>query len=193
MGNALGGGRSDLRTAGDTRAASDGQTTDGQGADDRGDATGDPPHGAGPAAGPAWEAVWETGWEPPPDLRAAAHARAFTLRALRDRTADRGAIDDIVLMVDELITNAVLHGTGPVRLRLRLSGPLLTGEIHDAGAAAPAPPGPGPALTDWSEDGRGLLLVAALATDFGIRPEPPGKTVWFTRLLGGDHHPNGRR
>ncbi|WP_067472147.1 ATP-binding protein [Actinomadura hibisca] len=125
-------------------------------------------------------------WELAAETRAASRARDLTCRALREwRVPDPADIDDVVLMVDELITNAILHGTGPVRLRLRLDGALLTGEVGDGNPAAPAPPGPGPALLDWAEDGRGLLLVGALATEFGIRPEPAGKTVWFSRLLAG--------
>ncbi|MGI5169730.1 ATP-binding protein [Spirillospora sp. CA-253888] len=131
-------------------------------------------------------------WELAAEARAASRARALTGRALREwRVPDPADIDDVVLMVDELITNAVLHGGGPVRLRLRLDGPLLTGEVGDRNPAAPAPPGPGPGVLDWAEDGRGLLLVGALATDFGVRPEPAGKTVWFSRLLHGMNGRNG--
>ncbi|MFC9974712.1 ATP-binding protein [Spirillospora sp. NPDC127200] len=133
-------------------------------------------------------------WELAAETRAASRARALTGRALREwRVPDPADIDDVVLMVDELITNAILHGGGPVRLLLRLDGPLLTGEIGDGNPAAPAPPGPGPGLMDWAEDGRGLLLVGALATDFGVRPEPTGKTVWFSRLLHGMNGRNGAR
>ena len=55
-----------------------------------------------------------------------------------------------------------------------------------------APPAPGapPHVLDWAEAGRGLLLVAALATEFGAHPDGAGKTVWFTRLLSPlDSHP----
>ncbi|MEW2360247.1 ATP-binding protein [Spirillospora sp. NPDC029432] len=126
-------------------------------------------------------------WRLPHAPASAADARALTARTLTGWNAgtpeDR---DDVVLMVDELVTNAVVHGRGPVRLRLRLDGTLLTAEVADDDPAAPTPPGRGPDLLDWAENGRGLLLVGSLASAFGTRPEGPGKTVWFTRLL---HHP----
>ncbi|GGT98166.1 anti-sigma regulatory factor (Ser/Thr protein kinase) [Actinomadura citrea] len=127
-------------------------------------------------------------WDLAADTRAAARARALTRRSLRRwRVTGPDDVADVVLIVDELVTNAVVHGTGPVHLALRLeatqAGARLTGEVGDADPRAPgAPAGPPPVL-DWSEAGRGLLLVACLATEFGARPAPPGKTVWFTRDL----------
>ncbi|TYB42102.1 ATP-binding protein [Actinomadura chibensis] len=154
-----------------------------------------------------------------PGADAASRARALTRRALREwHVTGPADADDIVLIVDELVTNAVVHGDGPVRLTLRLDGPpdrrRLTGDVHDDGARAPAKapaPPTGAQPPDWSEAGRGLLLVAALATAHGTRPDTArpnttdntsntsntdstggtGKTVWFTRLLA-PHHPGAR-
>ncbi|MFC4907335.1 ATP-binding protein [Actinomadura gamaensis] len=154
---------------------------------------------AAPTAAPvtASAAVPAEEWVLAADPRAAAHARTLTTRTLRDWTrrghlaADPCALDDVILIVDELITNAVVHGRGTVRLRLTLDGapatPVLLGEITDDHPGLPASvragrPAPPPVL-DWSEDGRGLLLVDALATDYGAYARPPGKTVWFTRSL----------
>ncbi|GAA4070583.1 ATP-binding protein [Actinomadura miaoliensis] len=134
--------------------------------------------------GPARRAARAATWELAPETPAAAHARALTARALRSwRVTDATDVDDVVLMIDELVANAVVHGAPPVRLRLRLDGTCLVAEVTDADPAAPARPcGQAPR---WSEEGRGLLLVAALATAFGCRPDPPGKVVWFTRVLRG--------
>ncbi|WP_433479474.1 ATP-binding protein [Spirillospora sp. CA-142024] len=123
-------------------------------------------------------------WELDADPRAASRARALTTRTLRRwHVTDTADVDDIVLIVDELVTNAVVHGTGPVHLTLRLDRARLTGEVGDGADAAPGVPAGPPPVLDWSEAGRGLLLVAALATEFGARPAPSGKTVWFTRSL----------
>lgn len=147
-----------------------------------------------PAAAPAAAGTGEGGsgggaqaaWELRTGPRAAAQARRLTARTLRGwRVTEPGDVDDVVLMVGELVTNAVVHGAGPVRLALRLDGRRLLAEVRDADPALPALPAlPAAAgAPDWAEAGRGLLLVAALAAEHGARPERDGKTVWFTRLL----------
>lgn len=130
-------------------------------------------------------------WELVAETRAASRARALTLETLRGwQVTDAADIDDIVLMVDELITNAIVHGTGPVRLRLRLDGTEIVAEVSDGCPITPLVPAE-PGILDWSEAGRGLLLVDALASDFGARAEGRGKTMWFTRLLHATNGANG--
>ncbi|MFF5261488.1 ATP-binding protein [Actinomadura viridis] len=136
-------------------------------------------------------------WDLAAETTSAAAARTLTAEALRRwRVDDREDVDDIVLMVHELVTNAVVHGHGRVRLRLCLHGarhgPRLTAEVGDGNPAAPGPPGPGPEILCWAEGGRGLLLVGALASAFGTRPQGEGKTVWFSRdLRAVNAHPPG--
>ncbi|SEG81628.1 Histidine kinase-like ATPase domain-containing protein [Thermomonospora echinospora] len=123
-------------------------------------------------------------WELAGDTTAAARARALTRRTLiLWRVEDPADVDDVVLMVDELVTNAIVHGTGPVRLRLRLEGRELLAEVGDDSPLVPRPRRADPAAVDWSETGRGLLLVTALAGDHGTRQSGHGKVVWFSRLL----------
>ena len=132
-----------------------------------------------------WSGARTAAWELPADLRAPGQARALTRTELASwRLADPEDVDDVVLMVDELVANAVVHGKGPIRLRLLLDGLLLRGEISDDSPLEPPPP-PRDERSFDAEDGRGLFLVAMLAADSGCRNDVAGKTVWFTRWLSG--------
>ncbi|MFF7527961.1 ATP-binding protein [Streptomyces bobili] len=90
------------------------------------------------------------------------------------------AHDVVVLVVAELAANAVLHGRVPGRdFALSLSHDDSRGvvriEVTDTHPARPA------RLTSGTDKdgGRGLLLVDALAADWGVDDRlGPGKTVW---------------
>ncbi|MFE5721890.1 ATP-binding protein [Streptomyces erythrochromogenes] len=94
------------------------------------------------------------------------------------------AHDTLALLVAELAANAVRHGRVPgrdFRVRLTTMHPATVRiEVTDTrGERLPDPVGhpPGPDRTD----GRGLLLVEALASRWGWHFRPcgaPGKTVW---------------
>jgi anti-sigma regulatory factor (Ser/Thr protein kinase) len=89
----------------------------------------------------------------------------------------RADLDDAVLAVSELITNAVLHGDGPVEVRVSHRPGLLRVEVTDDGRAVPLPRHAG--LGD--ERGRGLHIVDAVTSRWGVAPKRSGrgKTVWF--------------
>ncbi|EGX57888.1 hypothetical protein SZN_20522 [Streptomyces zinciresistens K42] len=109
-------------------------------------------------------------------------------RLVSHRLNDRGhpytapANEALTLITAELTANAVRHGHVPGRdfhLRLTLTEDAVRIEVTDT--RAEQQPAPSPPPTDLlSESGRGLLLVAALADDWGVTPRPaaPGKTVW---------------
>ncbi|MFH8591487.1 PAS domain S-box protein [Streptomyces rimosus] len=87
--------------------------------------------------------------------------------------------DTAVLLASELMTNAVRHALGPVRLEIWYSDRELGVEVTDRST-----PRPCARLAGCDEEsGRGLLLVEALADAWSTRPETNGKTVWFTLQL----------
>ncbi|KAF3469878.1 ATP-binding protein [Streptomyces sp. Tu 3180] len=96
--------------------------------------------------------------------------------------------ETLTLITAELSANAVRHGRVPgrdfhVRLAAQESGELRL-EVSDArGERRPAVVPPADPDT---ESGRGLLLVAALADDWGVtdRRGGPGKTVWASLKAG---------
>lgn len=90
-----------------------------------------------------------------------------------------GRADDALLLLSELLTNAVRHGEGPVTLRVCRTLTELTVEVGDR---SPHLPRPRLAAKD-AESGRGLLLVRALAAGWGVQPTDEGKTTWFTLKL----------
>ncbi|WTT79751.1 ATP-binding protein [Streptomyces sp. NBC_00080] len=90
--------------------------------------------------------------------------------------------ETLTLITAELTANAVRHGHVPGRdfhLHLTLAEGIARIEVTDT--RAEKQPLASPSTTDsLSESGRGLLLVAVLADDWGVSPRwaAPGKTVW---------------
>ncbi|GGL13284.1 hypothetical protein Sme01_69580 [Sphaerisporangium melleum] len=93
--------------------------------------------------------------------------------------------DDVVLAVAELLANAVGHGAPPIRLSLWLSGGDFCVRVTDHGPEQPRYL----ELDLEAVHGRGLAIVAALATDTGVTslPDGLGKTIWARWRLP-DHH-----
>ncbi|MGW6852066.1 PAS domain S-box protein [Streptomyces virginiae] len=83
------------------------------------------------------------------------------------------------LLVSELLSNAVRHGRGPLRLRLRQAGRELGVEVCDG---SPVLPQARFAAPD-AESGRGLLLVDSMASSWGTLPTAESKAVWFALPL----------
>lgn len=108
------------------------------------------------------------------DPVAVRHARSFMATTLEDwRLAS--LVDPAVLLVSEVVTNAVLHARTPFRLELSASASALRTEVYDGSPAEPRlRPADGAATT-----GRGLLLLEAMASRWGWQPAGPGKMVWF--------------
>jgi anti-sigma regulatory factor (Ser/Thr protein kinase) len=109
---------------------------------------------------------------------------SFARRAMRRAAVlwklDRDTTETALLLVSELATNAIRHGTPPVRMSLRLDQYRLRVEVTDCSPALPQLGHPGPDQTN----GRGLQIVQQLAAKWGARalPRRVGKTVWFDLL-----------
>jgi anti-sigma regulatory factor (Ser/Thr protein kinase) len=113
----------------------------------------------------------------PADPGAPAQARHATDSALGDvaTTVRQSAL----LVVSELVTNAVVHAGEPLRLRVRRIRDQLRIELADGCPDVPVRHDPHPT----QPSGRGLLLVASLADRWGNAPTPQGKLVWAELAL----------
>lgn len=108
------------------------------------------------------------------DIASAGLARGLVQELCSEWGIDR-VVDDAMLVVSELVTNAIVHAGGEAELRLFPSPGMLRIEVADNGAEAPDPHLAG----DDDEHGRGLLLVAVLSAAWGTEPtESGGKVVW---------------
>lgn len=137
----------------------------------------------------------------PGNPMAPAAARRFVRAALADwaelsvpaaaGVTDRFA-DDAVLLVSELVTNAVVHAGTTVELLCRLdeaglgeSCDTLVIEVSDHHPARAVRSEPVPQPPGTPEYGRGLQLVATLSDSWGITYRTGTKTVWARLPVGG--------
>lgn len=117
------------------------------------------------------------------DARSVRETRDFTVSTLREWGVD-DRLDDIVIVVSELLTNAIRHARPaiadrrlrwPIRLDLLQSGPCVLCLIADPSDQPPIPRETG----CLAEAGRGLQIVAALSDQWGFTPPGEmGKVVW---------------
>lgn len=121
---------------------------------------------------PAWAGgIRARRWQLPNEPASIGRARHAVLRTCRAWEAGDPA--DAELVVSELVANAVLHGWGPLSLRLHDTGDGLRIEVGDSN---PTPP----SATDGHAGrigGFGMRIVERLA-DWGWRPAGAGKVVW---------------
>jgi serine phosphatase RsbU (regulator of sigma subunit) len=82
--------------------------------------------------------------------------------------------DDAALVVSELVTNAMLHGGGCTGLETSAIADGLRIEVRDSSRIPPLVGRP----SDESLTGRGVRLVASIASRWGADAEPDGKVVW---------------
>lgn len=84
-------------------------------------------------------------------------------------------LEPVLLVVSELVGNAVRHGRPPVGMRLRKAGRGVRVDVHDEDSSSPA----ATTAESGAESGRGLFLVDAVASESGVELiEGDGKVVW---------------
>jgi hypothetical protein len=98
--------------------------------------------------------------------------------------------DIAILLASDLITSAIIYGDGQtVTLAIRCSRGQLRIDVYDQSRYLPAradePAG--------ADTGRGLVLVAALSTEWGSFRTPAGKAMYFTLAFPHDLPLDGDR
>ena len=115
-----------------------------------------------------------------PAVPASAGEARRTVRELLEEWAVTPDVrEDALLITSELVTNALTHTMSEwIVCRLHLTGQRLRIEVEDqnSGHALPARRRPGPD----DQNGRGLMLVGMLSSDWGVNdtPQRSGRVVW---------------
>jgi len=93
----------------------------------------------------------------------------------------------VILVVDELVTNAIVHAGTPIRVTVGRKENFYRCIVHDECAE-----GPYPRIIDLAEGwGRGLRVVALFSEAWGVERDAGGTTVWAE--IDADHAATRRR
>ena len=109
----------------------------------------------------------------PPDTESPGRARSFVRQALADEPGD--ITDMVLLLVSEVVTNAVLHARSQIRLGIGWNGDAVRVEVADH---SPLPATPR-RFAELATTGRGMQMVDQVADSWGLRPVDDGKVIWF--------------
>ena len=139
-----------------------------------------------PGAAPDWTRSPITTQTLSMDAEAVRAGREFCVAALRSWGATQRC-EDIIIVVSELLTNALRHAVPglsrprpnwPIRLGLLCSEPCVLCAVADPSSSIPVPRKPG----RLAETGRGLHVVSSLSDKWGYTtyttPSDTGKVVW---------------
>lgn len=112
--------------------------------------------------------------ELPAEPRSAGQARQAVTSALITEVPD-SALDTLVLLTSELVTNVVAHARTACHLGVELFPDVVRVSVSDEDERPLDPRAAG----DDAESGRGLALLDMLSSNWGVINRPSGKTVWF--------------
>lgn len=96
---------------------------------------------------------------------------------LAEAGVDSARIDEVLLVVSELLVNAIRHVRfGQLDVSWSIGDGNVLVSVADDSRREPEPREALPHETS----GRGIAIVRALSTDWGVEPTPTGKRVWAT-------------
>jgi serine/threonine-protein kinase RsbW len=88
------------------------------------------------------------------------------------------------LLASELVSNAVVHGEGPIVVRLKSDGARVRLEVGDDGRGGRPLPGAAAMTPTRAVGGWGLRFVDQLAERWGTQYDGGGTTVWTETRTG---------
>ena len=109
-----------------------------------------------------------------PDVSSLGTGRRFVARTLREWDIPEARIESVMLVANELVANAIVHAQSAPVLSLEARGADLLVRVEDESPSLPIARQP----EVYDEQGRGLMLVEALADRWGCDPTTTGKTIW---------------
>lgn len=113
----------------------------------------------------------------PPTLASVRAGRHFVRDVLLDWQLPQ-LVDDAQLCTSELVTNAVRHAGTEVVVTVRLDT-CVTVAVDDRNPDL-SHPVIARAAHPWASGGRGLAIVEAVSSQWGVAPAAAGKCVWFS-------------
>jgi len=92
-------------------------------------------------------------------------------RFVEDALAGAPSLDDVVLAASEFAANVIRHAQTPFTVRLDTDEDRVRLEVSDGSSIIPA-------VEDISESYRGLRMIEAISSRWGVEATRSGKTVW---------------
>jgi anti-sigma regulatory factor (Ser/Thr protein kinase) len=108
-------------------------------------------------------------------VKAEAISPGVTRRAFAAHFALFSRLDDLLLCLSEVVTNAVLHGEPPIVIAGGIVDAAVRVEVRDGSTTSPVRR----TADKFDLTGRGLALLEHMASDWGAEITAAGKTVWF--------------